>query len=203
MNDETPDVIDHSALRELLSDELRSKVDTGEYIITGPGSNDKPVVVDADTGRWVKGSGRSLNAPDSAYVGQVTAYKRSKAYNEALEMLVPAWAGQDEAPDAIISFQELIQAAKEAIIGEPEYREIVCVHCEEKSRVFVGRKRDNKVLMFMIERLAGAANKTSTVNIHSEELIRMLSEERVLHEGEFVALSTEERANRIRAVQDA
>lgn len=200
-NEQPPTGEDYEDLRDLLTEELRQGVDEGRFLIAGPGQNDKPVVVDAETKRWVTGSGRPLNANDPAYIGKVTAWRRSKVFSEALEQMIPAWEG--DSPEAIISFQELIQAAREAVVGEPVIEEHTCSHCGEVDVIINGRKRDNKVLMFLIERLAGAANKTTTVNLHSEELIRLMSDNRVLHDVSIVALSAEERADRVRRVQEA
>lgn len=183
-------------LFNLLTPELQAGVINGSLEIQGPGQNDKPVVVDAQTKKWVKGSGRPLNANDPAYIGKTTAYKRSKPWADALHQLAPSWKDDEDAPDAIISFQELIQAAKEAIVGQPEFKEHECSECHHVDRVWVGTKRDNKVLVFMIERLAGAANKTQTINTHSEELIRILNDTHVLTEVTFVGMTPEERTKK-------
>jgi hypothetical protein len=207
MNEPTAPVLETTPeddLYLLLTEELRTGVDEGRYLIAGPGQNDKPVVIDADTKRWVTGSGRPLNANDPAYIGKVTAYRRSKVFSEALEQLIPAFADDDEHPDAIISFQELIQAAKECVVGLPEAVDVTCpCGCGHEFRYLVGAKRDSKMIMFLIERLAGAANKSMTVNMHSEELIKTVSDSRVLHEIEVVSLTAEERAERRRKVLEA
>ncbi len=203
----TPEVLTTTPEDDLyvqLTPELQAGVDEGRFLIAGPGQNDKPVVVDAVTKQFVKGSGRPLNANDSAYIGKVTAYRRSKAYNEALEQLIPSFEDDENSPDAIISFQELIQAAKECVVGMPEAIEVKCpCGCNHVWRELIGAKRDSKMIMFLIERLAGAANKTQTVNLHSEELVRVLNDTRVLHEIQVISLTPEQRADRIRQIAEA
>ena len=61
-------------------------------------------------------------------------------------------------------------------------------------------KPDVKMLTFLIERLAGAAQKTQEINLHSEEIVKIMEDKRVLHQIEVISLSPEERANRRRQV---
>lgn len=188
-------------LVDLLTPELREKVEAGEYRIQGEGQNPaKPVVIDAATGRIVKGSGRPQNANDIAAVSKQTAFKRSKSYNEALEVMAPAYR---DTPGAIISLEELIEQAKKLIVPEKRKHKKDCPQCHTEVVFEVDRLPDAKTLIFMIERLAGAAAKTTEVNVHSEEYVRILHDKRVVQQVEIVALTAEQRAANARAVLEA
>lgn len=167
----------------------------------GPGRfPDKPVVHD-QRGRFVKGSGRPLAANDPVAVGKTTGYLRSKSYADALEALIPVDA---EGPDtAVTSLVELVAAAKKLAVPENKAVEFECTACHHANRVIVEAKPDQKMLSFLIERLAGAAQKTMQVNTHSEEVVRLMSDSRVLHSVEFIALTPEEKAERARKVIEA
>lgn len=187
-------------LFDLLTEPLRAGVEDGSMRLVGPGQNDKPVVVDAVTGRWVAGSGRPLGANDSALVGKVHGFKHSKGYVEALEHFIPAEAGGE---GAIMSLEELLVAAKKAVIDVTEKHQVICPACDHKHYITIGGKADAKVLTFLIERIVGAAQKTQEINLHSEELVKVLSDTRVLHTLQVVALTPEQRAANIRAIQEA
>ena len=186
----------------LLDPAVLQKISEGEYTIAGPGQRDgKPVVIDAATGRWVKGSGRPLNANDAALVGKIHGFKHSRKYNEALESFIPA--DKDGSDFAILSLEELLVAARSAVIDVVQFIDAQCPACDQKFKVESVGKPDAKVLTFLIERLVGAAKKTEEVNIHSEELVRVMNDTRVLHQIEVVSLTPEERAARKRAIIEA
>lgn len=200
----TPEQTDD--LFALLAPELQERVRLGEVRIVAPGKNEKPVVIDA-AGHPVKGSGQYLAAPDAGYVSKTTAYKRSKAYNEAITQMVGAWKNDETLPDAILSLEELISAAKRLAVPEPvtQIVEHECSECGHQDSVAfrTDAKPDQKMLAFLIERLAGAAAKTENINIQSEEMIRIMSDQHVLHEVTFVGLTAEQRAERARQIMDA
>ena len=186
----------------LLDPEVLRKVQEGEYAIAGPGAREgKPVVINAATGRWVKGSGRPLNANDPALVGKIHGFKHSRGYVEALEQFIPA--EKDGTDLAIVSLEELLVAARKSVIDVVQYIDAQCPECDHKFRVESVGKPDAKVLTFLIERLVGAAKKTEEVNFHSEEVINILNDTRVLHQIEVVSLTPEERAARKRAIIEA
>ena len=186
----------------LLDPEVLQKIGEGEYTIAGPGQREgKPVVVNAATGRWVKGSGRPLNANDPATVGKVHGFKHSRKYNEALESFIPA--DKDGSDFAILSLEELLVAARSAVIDVVQFIEAQCPACDQRFKVESAGKPDAKVLTFLIERLVGAAKKTEEVNVHSEEVVRIMNDTRVLHQIEVVSLTPEERAARKRAIIEA
>lgn len=192
-------------LLELLSPELREKVESGEYRVA-PGQNAlKPYVTDAATGRVVKGSGRPLGANDPAQVARTSAYKKTKNYSQAMELMVPV---EKNSPGAIMSFEELLEQARKLVIPENRRYTKDCPVCHEnglRTQVTfqVERAPDVKTLIFLIERLAGEAAKTTDVNVHSEEIVRVLHDQRILQQVEIVTLSADERAERIRRVIDA
>lgn len=171
-------------------------MEAGEYVIRGPGQNPlKPVVVEAATGRIVKGSGRPINANDPAVVGKVSAAKRSRAYNEALQAFVPV--DRDGTPEAIVSLQELMEAAARVATGKSV--EVVCAHCSQPFNASIGV--DSKVLTFLLERLLGRATETKDINIRSEQLVAMLHDYSPSQAREVIALTPEERADRARRAQ--
>lgn len=197
----TPD--EEAALLPLLTDELRDGVEAGRLRITGPGwKPEKPVVVDAVTGHWVEGSGRPAGANDPAVVGKVHGFKHSKSYQETLDLLVPP--RREDNAQAIVTLEELLVAAKAMVVGEATFDLVMCpCGCEHTFNTQVGVKRDAKVLTFLIERIVGQAAKKTDVNIHSEELITMISDSRVLTQIEVISLTPEDRAARARAIAEA
>lgn len=183
-------------LLELLTPELREKVEAGEYVIRGPGQNDKPVVVDT-SGRIVKGSGRPLNANNPAVVGKVSAAKRTRTYNEALQHFVPV--DRNGTPEAIVSLEEILQAAARVATGKPIA--VTCPECEKDFMAPIGV--DSKVLVWLGERLLGRATETKELNLRGEHLVRVLQDQTPIREIEVVALDPKERAERARAIREA
>jgi len=201
MNEPTTDLIESQAdLYALLSEDLKVGVDEGRFLVLGPGQNDKPVVIDAETKRWVKGSGRPLTANDPAYIGKVTAFRRSNRFNEAIEQFVPV--AREDSPYAITSLEELIEAAVKLAVPEPKRYDVTCPECKHEHYITVDAPPNQKMVEFLIKRLAGDATKTTNVNMHSEEMVRTLSDTRIVHEIEIISLTPEQRAARIRAVQE-
>lgn len=197
-----PEAAHDARLRNLLTPELRSRVESGEYEIVGMGQNDKPVVVNADTKRFVKGSGRPLNANDPAWTGKVTAYKRSAAYKDALEQFIPAW--KDDSPDAITSLEELVASAKKLATPQKVKMEKECpCGCGESVVFEVDKLPDAKMVMFLIERLAGAATKTENINVRSEEVIALLTDKSLATGLQIVSLTPEQRAENARRIAEA
>lgn len=171
-------------------------MEAGDYLIRGPGADpSKPVVVDASTGRIVKGSGRPPNANNPAVVGKVAAAKRTRAYNEALQAFVPV--DRDGSPEAIVSLQELMEAAARVATGKSVA--VTCPECKTEFGASVGV--DSKVLTFLLERLLGRATETKDINIRSEQLVAMLHDFTPSKTREVIALTPEERAERARRAQ--
>ncbi|MCR4341823.1 MAG: hypothetical protein NUW01_18260 [Gemmatimonadaceae bacterium] len=176
-----------------------NKIAGGEYRVAGPGMKPgKPVVVDASTGRWVEGSGRPANANDPAALGKQTAFKHSRVYQETLERLVPAMRTEGEY--AVTSLEELLMAARRVTTDTTRKIEHECSECGHSDTLVVEGRPDAKVLTFLIERLVGAANKTTEVNLRSEELLRIVEDKRILVGLEVVGLTPEMLAERKRAV---
>ena len=185
-----------SELLDLLTPELRAGVEEGRYRLAGMGKT-KPVVVDATTNRWVKGSGRPAKANDPAVVGKVSAAKRSRPYTEALQAFMPA--DKDGSPDAIISLQEMIDLAARAVRGGPV--EVQCP-CECSKKFSVNIKSDTKLLAFLIERIGGRATETKDINLRGDHFVRILQDQTPLSRDiEVVALDPKERAERARIIE--
>lgn len=186
----------------LLAPDVLVKIETGEYRIAGLGKiAGKPVVVNATTGRWVKGSGRPAAANDPVEVGKVHGFKHSRGYTEALERFLPAERADSSV--AVMSLEELLVAARRMTVETTAKVKAVCPECSHNFEVTTEGRPDSKVLTFLIERLVGAAKKTEEINLHSEELVRVLSDQTILHKIDVVGISPDERADRIRAVKDA
>ena len=180
-----------SDLLELLTPELREGVEDGRYRLAGMGQT-KPVVVDATTNRWVKGSGRPAKANDPAVVGKVAAARRSRPYTEALQAFMPA--EKDGSAEAIISLQEMIELAAKAARGLP-----VPVECPSCKHHFTENiKPDTKLLAFLIERIGGKATETKDINIHSEQLVALFHDMTPRTERNVVALTPQEMVERAR-----
>ena len=186
---------DDNELIELLTPELRAGVEDGRYRLAGMGQT-KPVVVDATTNRWVKGSGRPAKANDPAVVGKVSAAKRSRPYTEALQAFMPA--DKDGSPDAIISLQEMIELAAKAARGLPV--PIECPQCQHHFTENI--KPDTKLLAFLIERIGGKATETKDINLRGDHFVRILQDQTPLSRDiEVVALDPKERAERARIIE--
>lgn len=185
---------DANGLLDLLTPELREKVEAGEYVIRGPGQNDKPVVVDT-AGRIVKGSGRPPNANNPAVVGKVSAAKRSRAYAEAMQAFIPV--DREGSNEAIVSLEELLESAARVATGKAVG--VSCPECRHEFLAQIGV--DSKVLTFLLERLLGRATETKDINIRSEQLVAMLHDYTPSKAREVIAVSPQERAERARRAQ--
>jgi hypothetical protein len=135
------------ALASQLDDELRERYDAGEIKITGE-NNGRAVIVDAFTGRWVKGSARPANANDAAQVGRETSFKRTNRFREAWQSVF-GLAGEDGA----IGFDALVEKLWWAVQGAPQLAECYHEGCNKKHLGVV--KPDAKVLFQMAESLIG------------------------------------------------
>lgn len=184
-----------------LAPEVLALIESGEAKVAGPGQElGRPVVVYASSGRFVAGTGRPANANDVAEVSRDTAFKRTKAYADALNRFIPAYKEQG----AISSLEELLEAARKVTTDTTYHTEVVhaCSECghEDVVPITIPGKPDAKVLTFLIERLVGAANKTQEVNVHTDEVMRIMTDQRVLHQLEVVSLTPEQLAERKRLV---
>lgn len=182
-----------------LTSAVLAQIEAGTARITAPGQTPgRPVVRNVKTGHPVKGSGRERNANDIALVAKTTGFKRSRAYNEALEQLMPAWKGDSEA--AVSSLEELLEAVKKVTTDTTARHDVKCPECAHEWTITIAGRPDPKVLTFMVERLVGAAKKTEEVTSRSEEVIRVMNDQRVLHSIEVIDLTPKERAERVRQV---
>lgn len=120
----------------------------------------------------VKGTGRPLRANDPAEVGRRTGFKRSKAYNEHLEALIPA--SREDSDIALSSLDELTDRALELVNGFQTTASFKCEKCEHPNRVEIRKPPDQKMITWLLARLTGEPTKTAEVNVRSEELVAIL-----------------------------
>jgi hypothetical protein len=100
-----------------------------------------------------------------------------------------------------MSLEELLVAARRVTTETTSKVRTACPECNHAFDVTVEGRPDSKVLTFLIERLVGAAKKTEEISLHSEELVRILSDQTILHKISVVGITPDERADRIRAVK--
>lgn len=177
--------------------EIRDRILAGELLIEPGQRPEKPVLKDAATGRFIKGSGRPVNANDPAITGKVSAYKQTKSFTEWFDAFIPAVA--EDNPDAIISLQELIETAARVSRGEDV--EIECSNC--KSKNWYAIKPNAKLLSFLIERRVGKAKETQDINLRSESIIQLLQDPRPIGVVEVITMTPEERIERRRQIEEA
>ena len=177
---------EQAVLLDLVEDDtLRQQVIDGELMIE-PGQT-KPVLKNK-IGQFVKGSGRPVNANDAAFIGKSTGWKRSNAAKEFFEQLIPN--EYSDSKIAVTSIQELTEAAARASTGAPV--PVTCPKCEHKFTKSIGV--DSKILTWLLARRVGEPTKTAEINIRSEQLVEMLTDQTPVVEGEFrvVSLTPEE-----------
>jgi len=134
-------------LIQSLDDEAREMVESGEWKITGE-NNGRAVIVDAGTGRWVKGTARPANANDPAEVARATAYKRTPAWREAWQNVFHL-GGEDGG----VGFEALVEKLWWAVNGAKQV--VDCPHLDCQKKHVVAFKPDPKVMMQMVESLIG------------------------------------------------
>ena len=155
------------------------------------------MVVDAVTRRFVKGSGRPLNANDAALVGRKTGWMKRRSTQEFFERLLPA--EREDSSDAVTSLRELMEAAAKLAQGVPVG--VTCPNCEHKW--LEPLRPDAKVLTFLIERAVGKAPETKDVNITGriEQITAILGDPTPLRSLEIIEQTPKERAERLRLIQ--
>lgn len=160
---------ERTALIELLTPELRARVESGECEVL-PGQSDSKPVVRKASGKpvLVPGSGRYPNANNAADISRKSAHKRTSNYREALEKLVPLEEGADKKG----SFAWMLDQFMAAVVEERQT--VKCQHCGEEG---VYLRKGNPAQMYkLIENLSGKAKETRDVNVHSEELVQVVNE---------------------------
>ena len=154
-------------LIDLVSPELRARVESGELELA-PGQNpNKPVVRDSASKALVKGSGRYPNANDAARTSRLTAHKRTTSYRQMLENLWPS-EGDENVPRSLAWVSKQAALAAE---GSPQT--VTCTECGHRwNHAF---KKDGLLLFKILELLTGKARETQDVNIKSESLVAVLN----------------------------
>jgi hypothetical protein len=183
---------------DLLPESLRDGVEQGRYYLQHPQtwySPSRPVIKDVTTGRLVKGSGKIAGSKEAAVASRQTSYKRTKAYNEALEELIPIDRG--DSPNAVASLRELTDSFWKAVNGQDV--QVTCPHCEGKFMAPI--KSDPHAIMKMIERLTGRAKETQEVNIHSEQISMVLNERTPMREIDVITIDPYEEQRRRDALE--
>ena len=158
---------------ELLTPELREKVESGEFQIIEPRfwlQEHKPVVKTL-RGRLVKGSGRMMGVKAAEEASRESAPRRRKGYRYLTEEFIPPSDLRDS-PNAIISFKELIESLIDACNGSPQ--QVRCKSCgDEFQHAF---KKDAGVLYKLFENLNGKAKETQEINVSSQHMSMVLNE---------------------------
>lgn len=132
-----------------LDAETRAMVEAGDIrIIEEKGQNGGPVMIDANNGRFVRGTDRPSNANDIGAIGKATAFKRTDAYRNAWESIFDL-AGEEGAG----KFTELVEKLWWAVQGAPQLAECHHIGCGKKHLTVL--KPDAKVMMQMVESFVG------------------------------------------------
>lgn len=139
---------EREALLDQLDDDTRAMVEAGDIIITETGQGGRPVLVEADSKKFVKGTGRPQNANDIGAIGKATAFKRTSAYREAWEEFF-ALGGEEGAR----TFSDLVEKLWWAAQGAPQLAKCHHVGCGKMHLTVL--KPDAKVLMQMVESFVG------------------------------------------------
>lgn len=139
----------------------------GDLLVYRGERPEKPVILDAETKRYVKGSGRRHGANDIGAISRATAIKRSASYREAFEKTIAPLRADN--PEAAFSLERLIEVAFSAAEGFPQ--EVDCGHPEAHTRAaerkhVVAFKPDMNIVFRMIELLVGKAKETIDANIN-------------------------------------
>lgn len=132
-----------------LDDDTRAMVEAGDIrIIEESGKQGGPVMIDANSGQFVKGTDQPSNANDIGEISKKTAIKRTGAYREAWEKIFDL-GGEDGAG----GFEALVEKLWWAVQGAPQLAECHHSGCGKKHMSVI--KPDAKVMMQMVESFVG------------------------------------------------
>ena len=165
---------------ELLAEDLREGITSGEYFITEPRlwhEDDRPVVKRVKNGTLVKGSGRMAGVKEMGDASREGMFKRRKGYRRMIEDLIPASDTRDN-QNAIMSFKELVENLVDACLGSPQT--VRCTSCGDKFQTAL--KKDAATLYKLFENLNGKAKETQEINLSSQHLSLVLNERTPVNE---------------------
>ncbi len=146
--------------------DLKARAEAGDLLVT-EGQYNRPVLRDAVTKRFVKGSGRSVLLGDNADIARDSAYKKRKGYREAMEHIISVEG------DGYGTFAWLVNELLEAAGGHEVV--VKCEHPEAHQKAGDAyhvriMKRDPQLLFKLAELLTGSAPKTASLDIRKEKL---------------------------------
>ena len=188
-------------LLDVLPEEVRARVLAGELRAEPGKDRNKPVLIDAATGRLAKGTGHRPGGQHGA-LGEMSkkyAYKRRKGFREALETIISS----EEDPTKPMTLGWLINRLIEDAGGGPVNVSATCPECDTKFKVEAYRKGDPMVLFKVAELLVGRARETQDLNISAKHVYAMLDERVAVTELRVHAIDPEEVAARRLALQAA
>jgi len=140
-----------------LDDDQRQDIADEKIEIRGIGKTGALILVDAKTKRYVKGTDRPANSPDSAEVGRKTGFKNTNDYREAWQKMF-GLAGEEGAS----SFEDLMEKLWWAVQGAKQLVE--CPHDGCGKRHVYAFKPDPKVMFQMVESHIGRASQQLEVS---------------------------------------
>ena len=170
--------------------EYREQVLGGELELLPGQKYDKPVIrwaTGPKQGQLVKGSGRFPRSNDIAAISKATAPKRTKTYQEAMNLLMDVDAG----PDKPGSFAWWYEQAMDAAIGHPTNVTMICPHanpenpdegCQDLSHNerIVLQKKDGNLIFKLLELKHGKAKETKEIDINQRQMIDLMETRQVV-----------------------
>ena len=163
--------------------EYREQVLSGELEVLPGQKYDKPVIRWAGGpkhGQLVKGSGRFPRSNDIAAISKATAPKRTKTYQEAMNLLMDVDAG----PDKPGSFAWWYEQAMVAAEGSPTNVKVPCLHegCEmgDHETMVSIPKKDGNIIFKLLELKHGKAKETKEIDINQRQMIELMETRQVV-----------------------
>lgn len=163
----------------VLSPEDRAKVEAGDINVFPAKPGSYPVL------RWAKGNsegktpgslapgtGHAQGAGDIGNNAARYAYKRTNAYKDLLEHLIPA----DLDPTKRGSIGWLFEQGFAAAEGGTVSIDVTCPDCGHKHKVEAWKKPDAVAFKTLIEQVLGRATETKNVNVESKNLHAIIDE---------------------------
>lgn len=172
----------------LMDPALRARVESGE-LTAHPGQKpERPVLRDAMTGALVKGTGRAPKAGDplvASKAASAMAYKHSKSYQEAMDLLMSVDAG----PDVKGSYAWLYDKAMWAAQGAPQEVKTICPHwvegdmdsCQnpQHAQRVITLKPDGQLIFKLLELKHGRAKETVEVTGSINHMVEIMESREV------------------------
>lgn len=112
--------------------------------------------------------------------------------------MVGAWKDDETLPDALISLEEIVESAKQLALPSTKSYEAECPKCEHHFDIEVDAPPNQKMVEFLLKRIVGDATKTINTTNRNEDLVRVMSDQRIVQEIHVIDNTPEQRAERIR-----